>query len=124
MAKRKAGSQIGNLTRDHKMSGVDPTSVRVSGVQHTVGKLSTKAKTFLQTLSQSEFEHEVIAPQSYGSSNLGNFGTPLRESRDKKPFGCSLRQEVQSILYGGRWWLPPSLGRGESCESEVVRDLS
>ncbi len=102
MAKRKAGSQIGNLTRDHKMSGVDPTSVRVSGVQHTVGKLSTRAKTFLQTLSQSEFEHEVIAPQSYGSSNLSSFDIPLRESRDKTPFGCNPRREVQSILYGGR----------------------
>ncbi len=24
---------------------------------------------------------------------------------------------MQSILYGGRWWLPPSPGRGESSES-------
>jgi hypothetical protein len=22
---------------------------------------------------------------------------------------------MQRILYGGRWWLPPSPGRGESC---------
>jgi hypothetical protein len=25
---------------------------------------------------------------------------------------------VQSILYGGRCWLPPSPGRGESCVSK------
>ncbi len=31
------------------------------------------------------------------------------------PFGCSLRHELQSILYRGRWWLPPSPGRGVSC---------
>jgi hypothetical protein len=43
-----------------------------------------------------------------------NFGTPTWESREKEPFGCSLGGELQSILYGGRWWLPPSLGRGES----------
>ncbi len=31
----------------------------------------------------------------------------------EKPFGCGLPGESQSILYGGRWWLPPSPGRGE-----------
>jgi hypothetical protein len=36
----------------------------------------------------------------------------------EKPFGCGLPGESQSILYGGRWWLPPSLGRGESCVSK------
>ncbi len=38
------------------------------------------------------------------------------ESRDKKPFGCRCCGEVQRILYGGRWWFPPSPGRGESSE--------
>ncbi len=33
------------------------------------------------------------------------------------PFGCSLGRELQRILYEGRWWLPLSLGRGESSES-------
>jgi hypothetical protein len=27
---------------------------------------------------------------------------------------------VQSILYGERWWLPPSSGRGESCVSKCL----
>jgi hypothetical protein len=43
-----------------------------------------------------------------------NFGIPGK----KKPFGCSLRGVAQRILYGGRWWLPPSLGHGESCVSK------
>jgi hypothetical protein len=47
-----------------------------------------------------------------------NFGTPTWESREKEPFGCSPRGALQRILYGGRWWLPPSSGRGESCESK------
>jgi len=47
-----------------------------------------------------------------------NFGTPTWESREKEPFGCSLRGALQRILYGGRWWLPPSPGRGESCVSK------
>jgi hypothetical protein len=45
-----------------------------------------------------------------------NFGTPTWESREKEPFGCSLNGALQRILYGGRWWLPPSPGRGESCD--------
>jgi len=44
-----------------------------------------------------------------------NFGTPTWESRKKEPFGCSPRNVAQRILYGGRWWLPPSSGRGVSC---------
>jgi hypothetical protein len=43
-----------------------------------------------------------------------NFGTPTWESREKEPFGCSPRNVAQRILYGGRWWLPPSPGRGVS----------
>jgi hypothetical protein len=31
---------------------------------------------------------------------------------------------LQRILYGGRWWLPPSPGCGESSESKVARGLS
>jgi len=44
-----------------------------------------------------------------------NFGTPTWEFREKEPFGCSLSGASQRILYGGRWWLPPSMGHGESC---------
>jgi hypothetical protein len=52
-------------------------------------------------------EQEVMDAQSPGSANRDNFGTPLWESREKVPFGCSLGRELQRILYGGRWWLPP-----------------
>jgi hypothetical protein len=47
-----------------------------------------------------------------------NFGTPTWESRENVPFGCNSCGELQRILYGGRWWLPPSPGRGDSCESK------
>ncbi len=47
-----------------------------------------------------------------------NFGTPFWESWEFVPFGCSLRNQPQRILYGGRWWLPLSPGRGESCVSK------
>jgi hypothetical protein len=70
------------------------------------------------------YAQEVIVSQSCKIPNLGDFRTPIWESWDKKPFGCHSHREVQSILYGGRWWLPPSSARGESYESEVTRGLS
>jgi hypothetical protein len=36
--------------------------------------------------------------QNPGSLNRDSFGTPPWESREKKPFGCSLRAELQRIL--------------------------
>jgi len=56
----------------------------------------------------------AVAIQSPGTPTWDSFGTPTWESREKEPFGCNFRNERQKILCGGRWWLPPSLGRGES----------
>jgi hypothetical protein len=47
MAKRRAGSQTGNLTLDQKKSGIDPIYLAADNMPHTVGKLSTKDTTFL-----------------------------------------------------------------------------
>jgi hypothetical protein len=46
MVERKAGSQIGSLTPDHpdhEKSGINPNPLHSDGVQHVVGKLSTRA---------------------------------------------------------------------------------
>jgi hypothetical protein len=64
-------------------------------------------------------EKEVMDAQSLGSANRDSFGTPLWESQEKVSFGCSLSGELQIILYGGRWWLPPSPSCGESSESKL-----
>jgi hypothetical protein len=70
------------------------------------------------------FEQRIMISQSPESLNRDNFRTPLWESWDKKPFGCKCRKKAHSILYGGKWWLPPSPGCDESCESRVARGLS
>jgi hypothetical protein len=67
---------------------------------------------------------EVMSAQSLGSPNRDSFGTPLWKSWEKVPFGCKCGDEMQRILYGRRWWLPPSPGRDESSESKVARGLS
>jgi len=65
-----------------------------------------------------------MSSQSPESPTRDSFGTPPWESREKVPFGCGSRRVTQRILYGGRWWLPPNPGRGESSESKVARGLS
>jgi hypothetical protein len=57
--------------------------------------------------------------QSLRSVIRDSFGTPLWESREKVPFGCSLGGELQRILYGGRWCLPLSPSRDEPSESKL-----
>jgi len=47
MVERRAGSQIGSLTPDHKKSGIDPIPVCANGMQHIVGNLSRRATSFL-----------------------------------------------------------------------------
>ncbi len=59
-----------------------------------------------------------MSVQSPGNPTRDSFGTPTWESREKEPLGCSVRGVTQRILYGGRWWLPPSPGRGESSVSK------
>jgi hypothetical protein len=60
-----------------------------------------------------------MSSQSLGSLNQDSFESPLWESRENKPFGCGCGGVTQRILYGGRWWPPSSLGRGESSESRL-----
>ncbi len=86
-------------------------------VQHDVGKLLTRATTLVETLLRSNSAVGIYGHPKFWDSNWDNFGTPFRESREKEPFGCHLRRELQSILSGGRWWLPSSPGFGESCVS-------
>jgi hypothetical protein len=66
----------------------------------------------------------VMNSQSPRSLNWNNFRTPPWESREKMSFGCRCCKIMQKIIYGGRCWLPPSTGRGESCESKVAHGLS
>jgi len=72
----------------------------------------------LQSGDMSSQSSGTLARDSFGTPTRDSFGTPTWESREKEPFGCSLRGVAQRILYGGRWWLPPSSGCGEYCVSK------
>jgi hypothetical protein len=116
MVERRAGSQTGNLTPDHKKLGIGPILVCAGGVRHTVGKLSRRATSSLQTLSQSEVRARSYERPKSRESKPRQFRDSTLESRDKEPFGRGRGEVTQRILYGGRWWLPLSPGRGESNE--------
>ncbi len=128
MGKRRAGSQTGNLTPDHKKSRIDPIPMCVGGVRHGVGKLLRRATRLVQSSSRSENgARSSDGPKSRESKPRqfqDSFETPLWESQDKEPLGHGRSGATQRILYGERWWLPPSPGRGESSESKVARGLS
>jgi hypothetical protein len=50
-------------------------------------------------------------------------GLPLGSPRTKCHLDVGLVKR-QRVYYRGRWWLPPSLGHGESCEFEFARGSS
>ncbi len=94
MAKRKAGSQNANLIPNQKKSRIDPIYLATDDVPHTIGKLSTRATTFLQTTPQSE-----VCSQSYGAPKSQE--SALAQFQREKPFGCRLCGQSQSIYYKG-----------------------
>jgi hypothetical protein len=73
--------------------------------------------TLLQTSSQSEVWAGSYELPKSRESKPGQFRNSFLGVLGQKPFGCSLCGQTQRILYGGRWWLPLSLGRSESSES-------
>ncbi len=78
---------------------------------------------FVSNLNQRS-AHKVIRLQSHRSLNFKNFEIPTWELWDKMTFGCWPCGQVQRILYGGKWWFPPSLGRGEFYEFVFAYSLS
>jgi len=68
MGKRRAGSQTGNLTPDHKKSGIDLFPTSELRVRYVVGKISMRAISLVQTSSRSDL--------SVGSYDLPKSRTP------------------------------------------------
>jgi hypothetical protein len=116
MAKGRVRSQITSLTPDQKKSC--PIYLAADNVPHTIGKLSTRATTLLQTALQSK-----VYSQNYGAPKsqeclLARFRYSHARVPGKKSHLDVGPVERSRVYYkGGRWWLPPSPNRGESCVS-------
>ncbi len=79
-----------------------------------------KVQIWFRPHSNPRSELGNMSVQSPGNSTRDSFETPPWESQEKVPFGCGSCRVTQRILYGGKWWLPPSPGRGESSGSKVA----
>jgi hypothetical protein len=117
MGKRRARSQTA------KKSGINLFPTSELKVRYVVEKILTRATSLVQTSLRSDVAVESYELPKSRDSNRDSFGTisglqlgvPGKRAREKEPFGCSPRNVAHRILYGGRWWLPPSPGRGVSC---------
>jgi hypothetical protein len=117
MVERKSGSQ----TKSRELTRFQCVQVKCDTLlKNSQGEL----QLWFRPRPNPSSGREVMNAQSLGSPNRDNFGTPLWESWGKKPFGCKCGRKLQRILYGGRWWLPPNPGRGESSEFKVAYGLS
>jgi hypothetical protein len=92
MVKRRAGSQIGSLTPNHKKKGINPIPVCAGGVRHIVGKLSRRATSSLLTLSQSE-----VGARSYECPKS-------RESKPGQFWDSTLGVSGQRAIRAWAWW--------------------
>jgi len=68
--------------------------------------------------------HVKLWAQSRGNPNWGISKFPLGSPGTKCHLDVGLVKRHKVYYKGGRWWLPPSLGRGESCESEFAHGSS
>jgi hypothetical protein len=83
MAKRKTRRQTANLILDHKKSRIDSIYLVAGGMQHTIGKISTKATT-LETASPSKvYLQSYGAPKSWESHLARFWDSHLRVSGEK-----------------------------------------
>jgi hypothetical protein len=62
-----------------------------------------------------------MCPKSRQSPTVRISGLPLGSPGTKCHLDVAPVENYIEYCKGGRWWLPFSLGHGESCESEVAR---
>jgi hypothetical protein len=114
MAKRRAESQIGNLTLNHKKSRITLTSLRPGSLPHTVRKLSTRSTTLLETSPQLEVcTKKLWASKIVKVPILGILGLPLANPKTKWHFSAGPVAKHR-IYYKGKvvaspnsksWWV-------------------
>jgi hypothetical protein len=91
MVERRVGNQTGSLTPDHQKSGIDPIPMCAGEVRHTVGKISRRATTLLQTSSQSKVGARSYERPKSQESKPGQF----RDSTLGVPGKSVIRMQVQ-----------------------------
>ncbi len=65
-------------------------------------------------------QRKLCALKVVGVPTVAISGLPLESPKTKSHLDVAPVERCR-VLYGGRWWLPRSPSRGESCESRVAR---
>jgi hypothetical protein len=102
MAKRKVRSQTDSLTPNHGKLGFDLIPLRAGGVRHAIGKLSTRAKTSVQTSSQAEVYTRSYEPAKKvtGVPTLAISWLPLRNLGTKSHSDATLAGRCRVYYMG------------------------
>jgi len=74
---------------------------------------------FLVLISIGGLHAKLWGPKVAGVPTLRISRLPFGSPRTKCHLDVGLVERHIVYYKGGRWWLPPSPGRGESCESEL-----
>jgi hypothetical protein len=145
MSKMGSHCSFGHLK--HKLWPKEGPGVELSGVRQfwlpTTRSRESTQNTWLQTTchiplesSRRElqlcfrphcnrsFAQEVMHPQSLGSPSWRDFGSPARESRERKAIWMLAPWRGTEYTIRGKVMASPSPGRGESSESKVARGSS
>ncbi len=113
MGKRRAGSQTGNLTSDHKKSRIDLFLTSKFRVRHGVEKISTRATTLVETSLQLVTVVGSYKHSKSQDSNWDNFGTisgfQLESFGKKSHLDVALRRVVDNTI-GGKVVASPKSG--------------
>jgi hypothetical protein len=105
MAKRRVGSQIAKFY------------LCAGGLQHIVGKFSTRSTTLLQTLFRLEVHTQSYGPSKSRESELWEFQDSHLGVPGENDIWVLVPWLGIEYTIRGRWWLPQSLNCGEFCES-------
>jgi len=114
MGKRKAGSQIGNLTSDHQKSGIDLFPMSDSKVRHGVEKLLRRATTLVSTSSWSDSAVGSYELPKFQDLNPGQFRDSNLEVPGKRAIWMwpwwwntenTIWGKVVASPESGPWWV-------------------
>jgi len=118
----KMGSHCSFGHLKHKLwpkegSGVDPIYLFTDDVRHTIRKLSTRATILLEIASWFEVCSQSYEAPKLRESHLGRFQDSHLGVPGQKAIWMWAPWKGAEYTIRGKWWLPPSSGRGESCVS-------
>jgi len=123
MAKRKVGSQIPIWLPTIKSQELPQFPCVQVACHILLESFWWGLQLCLKLHLNQRFGHKVMGLQSCRSSNFENFET-LGNLGTKWHLGVGPMATHKEYYKGGQWWLPPSLGHCESCESVFAHGLS